>query len=53
MKASLKRSSVSMEFMATDVTFSGVRQMWKKKEYGRMYSGLWKVKRRRPMKERD
>jgi hypothetical protein len=37
----------------THVTFTGLRRMWKKKEYGRTYSGLWKVKRRRCIKQRD
>jgi hypothetical protein len=45
--------SCSMGFTRTDITFSGLRRMSKKKEYGRMYSGLWKVKRRRRMKQRD
>jgi hypothetical protein len=55
-KASLKRFSApwsSMGFRRTHVTFSGLRQMWKRKEYGRTYSGLQKVKRRRRIKRRD
>jgi hypothetical protein len=43
----------SMDFTETELTFSGLRRMWKKKEYGRMYSGLRSVKRRRRMKQRD
>jgi hypothetical protein len=43
----------TMGFTRTHVTFSGLRRMWKKKEYGRTYSGLWKVKRRRRIKQRD
>jgi hypothetical protein len=42
-----------MGFKTTNVSISGLRQMWKKKEYGRMHSGLQKVKRRRRMKQRD
>jgi hypothetical protein len=43
----------SMGLTTTDVTSCGLRRMWKKKEYGRMYSGLRTVKRRRRMKQRD
>ncbi len=43
----------SMGFTSTHVTFTGLRQMWKKKEYGRTNLGLRKVKRRRRMKQRD
>jgi hypothetical protein len=43
----------SIGFTATGVTFSGLRHMRKKKEYGRIYSGIWKVKRRRRMIQRD
>jgi hypothetical protein len=43
----------TMGFTRTRVTFSGLRRMWKNKEYGRMYSGLRKVKRRRRIKQRD
>jgi hypothetical protein len=43
----------SMGFTRTHVTFSGLRRMWKKKEYGRTYYGLRKVRRRRRMKQRD
>jgi hypothetical protein len=43
----------SMEFTATEITFLGLTRMWKKKEYGRMYCGLRKVKLRRRTKQRD
>jgi hypothetical protein len=43
----------SMGFTRTAMTLLGLRRMWKKKEYGRMYSGLRKVKRRRRIKQRD
>jgi hypothetical protein len=43
----------TMGFTRTHVTFSGLRRMWKKKEYGRTYSGLRKVKTRRRIKQRD
>jgi hypothetical protein len=33
-----------MGFTETELTFSGLRQMWMKKEYSQMYSGLEKVK---------
>jgi hypothetical protein len=35
-----------MGFKSTNVTFSRLRGMWKKKEDGQMYSGLQKVKLR-------
>jgi hypothetical protein len=31
----------------TELTFSGLQRMWRKKEYGRMYSGLKSIKLRR------
>jgi hypothetical protein len=34
----------SMLFTCTALTFSGLRRMWRKKEYGRMYSGKKKVR---------
>jgi hypothetical protein len=43
----------TMGFTKTHVTFSGLRRMWKKKEYGRKYSGLRKVKIMRRIKQRD
>jgi hypothetical protein len=43
----------SLGFTWTHVTSTGLRRMWKKKEYGRTYSGLRKVKRRRRIKQRD
>jgi hypothetical protein len=36
-----------MHFRHTSLTFSGLRRMWRKKEYGRMYSGLKSVRLRR------
>jgi hypothetical protein len=42
-----------MGFTRIDVTFSGLRRMWKKEEYGQMYFGIWKVKRRQWLKQRD
>jgi hypothetical protein len=38
---------MEMEFMTMELTFSGLQQMYRKKEYGRMYKGLQSVKRRR------
>jgi hypothetical protein len=35
-----------MRFRHTSLTFSGLRRMWRKKEYGRMYSGLKSVRLR-------
>jgi hypothetical protein len=37
----------------TNITMLGLRRMFRRKEYGRMYSGLRKVKRRSQMKQRD
>jgi hypothetical protein len=37
----------------TELTFSGLRRMWRTKEFGRIYSGLRKVKLRRRIKQRD
>jgi hypothetical protein len=34
----------AMKFRLTELTFSGLRRMWRKKEYGRMHSRLKKVK---------
>jgi hypothetical protein len=42
----------AMKFTATQLTFSGLRRMWRKKEYGRMYSGLKTVKWRRRLTAR-
>lgn len=42
-----------MLFTPTELTFSGLRRMWRKKEFGRIYSGLRKVKLRRRIKIRD
>jgi hypothetical protein len=43
----------AMEFNNTQLTFSGLRRMWRKKEYGRIYSGLRRVKVRRRIKQRE
>ncbi len=37
----------AMKFRVTELTFSGLRRMWRKKEYGRMYSAKKTVKQRR------
>ncbi len=37
----------------TELTFSGLRRMRQKKEFGRIYSGLRTVKRRRRFKQRE
>jgi hypothetical protein len=44
---------LSMKFQPTELTFSGLRRMWRKKEYGRIYCGRRDVKRRRRIKQRD
>jgi hypothetical protein len=41
-----------MGFKCTEFTFSGLRRMFRKKEYGRMYSGLKKTKLQRRLKAR-
>jgi hypothetical protein len=43
----------TMGFTHTELTFSGLRRMWRRKEFGRIYSGLRTVKRRRCFKQRD
>ncbi len=43
---------LNMRFHPTELTFSGLRWMWCKKEYGRIYTGLWRVKKRRPLAAR-
>jgi hypothetical protein len=42
----------AMGFKRTALTSSRLRQMWHKKEYGRMYSGLKKVKLRQRLAAR-
>ncbi len=37
----------AMGFTTTELTFSGLRRMWRKKEYGRIYRGHRVVKKRR------
>jgi hypothetical protein len=44
---------VAMDFGHTELTSSGLRRMWRKKEYGRIYSRLREVKRRRRRYQRD
>jgi hypothetical protein len=36
----------AMGFQKTALTFSGLQRMWRKKEYGRIYLGQKKVKKR-------
>jgi hypothetical protein len=43
----------TMGLTHTELTFSGLRRMWQKKEFGRIYSGLRTVKRRWRIKQRD
>jgi hypothetical protein len=43
----------AMEFTPSEMTFSGLRRMSRKKEYGRRYSGLATTKRRRRINQRD
>jgi hypothetical protein len=35
-----------MKFRTTQLSFSGLRRMWRKKEYGRMYQADRRVKKR-------
>jgi hypothetical protein len=42
-----QRVFTRMGFRLTQLTFSGLRRLWRKKEYGRIYKGLKSVKRRR------
>jgi hypothetical protein len=41
-----ERLFANMQFQPTELTFSGLRGMWRKKGYGRMYTGLRRVKKR-------
>jgi hypothetical protein len=41
------RVFTAMGFQRTELTFSGLRRLWRKKEYGRIYKGEKSVKRRR------
>jgi hypothetical protein len=43
----------AMKFQHTKLTWSGLRLMWRKKEYGRIYFGLQKVKLRQRIKQRN
>ncbi len=47
-----ERLFATMHFKPTELTFSGLRRMWRKKEYGRMYTGLRRVKKRRRLAAR-
>ena len=42
-----------MKFQHTLLTLSGLRQMWRKKEYGCMYKGLRRVKKHRRLAARN
>jgi hypothetical protein len=42
-----------MQFTTTELTFSGLRRMFRKKEYGRMYKGLRSVKVQRRINQRQ
>jgi hypothetical protein len=42
----------AMKFKHMALTFSGLKWMWRKKEYGRMYSGLKKVNKWQPLATR-
>ena len=42
----------AMGFTKTQLTFSGLRWMWKKKEYGRIYRSLKSMKRHRRLAKR-
>jgi hypothetical protein len=48
-----ERLFLAMGFRATELTFSGLRRMWRKKEYGRFYQATKKVKQRRRIKQRE
>jgi hypothetical protein len=53
-RASFEELFSSMGFTTTEVTFSGLRkQMWTNTEFGRIYSSLHKVKRRRHIIQRE
>ncbi len=41
------RLFAAMKIQPTELTFSGLRRMWRKKEYGRLYSATKAVKKRR------
>jgi hypothetical protein len=42
----------TMKFRHSVLTFSGLRRMWRKKEYRRMYTGLKRVRLRRQLAAR-
>jgi hypothetical protein len=42
-----------MKVTTTELTFSGLRQMYRKKEYSRMYKGLQSVQIRRHINQRQ
>jgi hypothetical protein len=43
----------SMGFARSKMAIVRLRKMWKRKEYGWMHSGLWKVKRKQRIRQRD
>jgi hypothetical protein len=48
-----ERLFTKMKFKHTELTFSGLRRMWRKKEYGRMYQGRKEVKKMRRIQQRE
>jgi hypothetical protein len=48
-----ERPFLHMQFKHTELTFSGLRRMWQKKEYGRMYKVRKKVKKRCSTQQRQ
>jgi hypothetical protein len=48
-----KRLFGAMKFRATEPTFSGLRRMWRQKEYGQMYHAKKTVKQRRRINARQ
>jgi hypothetical protein len=44
---------MAMKFNNSQLTFSGLRRIWRKKEYGRIYSRLCRVKVRCRIKQRE
>jgi hypothetical protein len=43
----------AMRLQHTQLTFSGLRRMWRKKEYGRIYSATKRIRRRRRIKQTE
>jgi hypothetical protein len=48
-----KRLFSMMKFQPAQLTLSGLRRMWRKKEYGRIYSGTKTVKQRQRIHARQ